>query len=84
MEVAELAHRRVGHVRRVPGPVEAARDRLARLLAVGGVVLQVEAAARQDGGAGVGEVGHAAVGVLACGAVIPGLKTCWLPLASLK
>ena len=66
MDVAEVMYCRVVHPFGVPGPVEAACDRLARPLAVLGGVLEVEAAACQDVGAGVGKVGHAAVDILAC------------------
>ena len=65
MDVAELARGRLFHLLGVSRPVEAAGDGLARLLAGRRVVLQVVAAARQDVGAGVGKVGHAAVHILA-------------------
>ena len=65
VDVAELARGRLLHLLGVPRPVEAAGDGLARLLAGRRVVLQVVAAARQDVGAGVGKVGHAAVHILA-------------------
>ena len=75
VDVAELARGHVVHRFGVPRPVEAARDRLARPLAVLGVILEVEAAARQDVGPGVGKVGHAALDILAYANIMQGQST---------
>ena len=74
VDVAELAYGHVVHLFGVPRPIETACDRLARPLAVLGVILDVEAAACQDVGAGVGKVGHAAVDILACAVLLEVLK----------